>query len=171
MKEVEDVAGEEPADQEQEQEQVMPAKPKKGRGKTTLVSKLFLAHKKLDISLRGDELLGAIRQCLHENDLYVSLSSTDFRSSEAPVVMTFHLRYKDECRAYFYNYLRGDFESMESLLTYGWAVFLCSLMGLPPSHYKPVANVQPKTNSRINVAPAGAMPAFVPSNVPRSSLP
>jgi len=126
--------------------------------KRSIEKRIFAAQKELDVSLKGDELIGAMRQCLHKQQLSLRLENWQLDGSEILVMhCRFAVRYggteEDVQRI---TMLCADFPSIDALIDFAWRTFLHGLFGvLPERTPQPVAPlpkkiaVAPRTTSEL----------------------
>ena len=103
--------------------------------------RLFAAQKELDVSLEGTELIGAMRQCLHAQQLFARMESWHAEKDEDLVIVRieFSLNYGNEKETRLFSFLRQDFSTIQELLDYSWRLYIHGLFGLiPPKGKEPI---------------------------------
>jgi hypothetical protein len=100
----------------------------------SLHAKLFAAQKELDAKLKGEQLLGAMRQTLHAHRLFVSMTASNLTAGEHVASRyAFTLRHGQEQEDHSIDLLRSDFKDAQEQLQFAWEAYLHGLFCLPKS--------------------------------------
>lgn len=129
-----------------------------------LAKRLFQAQRALDDEVvEPVQLIGAMRQALHSQQLSVVLDGWTFRD-EFTIEIAFSLRYgADEWNGSAFEYRLKHFNTFQELVYFAWKTYLHGLFGRPeiPSDQLSRANVEepsvsmPPPNQPIGVRPQG----------------